>query len=50
MGGHITKRGNSYRIAVNLGKDTQTGRYIFQRLTVRGTKREAEKKLSELMH
>jgi len=50
MRGHITKRGkNSYSIAVSLGKDATTGKYKYQWVSVKGTKKEAEKRLSELL-
>ena len=50
MRGHITKRGkNSYSIAISLGKDL-TGRYKQQWVSVKGTKKDAEKRLSELLH
>jgi len=51
MRGHIEKRGkNSYSIAVSLGKDPTTGKYKQQWTTVRGTKKDAEKRLSEILH
>ena len=51
MRGHITKRGkNSYSIAVSLGRDTATGKYRQQWVSVKGTKKDAEKRLSELLH
>ncbi|MDD4923397.1 MAG: site-specific integrase [Dehalococcoidales bacterium] len=51
MRGHITKRGKgSYSIVIELEKDLLTGRRNQQWLTVKGTKKEAEKRLSELMH
>ncbi len=50
MRGHITKRGkNSYSIAISLGKDL-TGRYKQQWVSVKGTKKDAEKRLSELLY
>ena len=50
MRGHIVKRGkNSYSIAVSLGKDATTGKYKYQWTTVRGIKKDAEKRLSELL-
>jgi integrase len=49
--GHITKRGkNSYTIVLNLGIDPQTGKRKQQWVSVRGTKKDAEKRLSELLH
>lgn len=51
MRGHITKRGkNSYSIAISLGKDATTGKYKYQWTTVKGTKKETEMRLSELLH
>jgi integrase len=51
MRGHIEKRGkNSYSIAVSLGKDATTGKYKYQWVSVKGTKKDAEKRLSELLH
>ncbi|MFC1970878.1 tyrosine-type recombinase/integrase [Chloroflexota bacterium] len=51
MRGHITKRGkNSYSLKVSLGKDATTGKYKYQWTTVKGTKKEAEKRLSDLLN
>jgi integrase len=51
MRGHIVKRGkNSYSIAVSLGRDPQTGKYKQQWVSVKGAKKDAEKRLSELLH
>ncbi len=51
MRGHITKRSkDSYSIKISLGKDTTTGKYKYQWFTVQGSKKDAEKKLSELLH
>jgi len=51
MRGHITKRGkNSYSIKVSLGKDTVTGKYKYQWFTVPGSKKDAEKRLAEILH
>ena len=51
MRGHIIKRGkNSYSIAISLGKDSTTGKYKQQWVSVRGNKKDAEKRLSELLH
>jgi integrase len=48
--GHIVKRGkDSYSIVVSLGRDPTTGKYKYQWVSVKGTKREAEKRLSELL-
>ncbi|MFC2002471.1 tyrosine-type recombinase/integrase [Chloroflexota bacterium] len=51
MRGHITKRGkNSYSIVVSMGKDATTGKYKYQWGSVKGTKKDAERRLSELLH
>jgi len=51
MRGHITKRGNhSYSIAISLGRDPATGKYKCPWTSVKGTRKEAEKRLSELLH
>ena len=51
MRGHIVKRGkNSYSLAVSMGKDGTTGKYKYQWVSVKGTKKEAEKRLAELLH
>ncbi len=51
MRGHIVKRyEDSYNIVLNLGTDPATGKRKQQWITVKGTKKEAEKKLSELLH
>ncbi len=51
MRGHIRKRGkNSYSIKVSLGKDATTGKYKSQWVSVKGTKKDAEKHLAELLH
>ena len=50
MRGHITKRGHdSYTIVINLGRDPATGKRKQQWVSVKGTKRDAEKRLSELL-
>lgn len=51
MRGHIVKRGkDSYSIKVSVGKDANTGKYKYQWTTVKGTKKEAEKRLGDLLH
>ena len=51
MRGHIVKRyKNSYNIVLNLGMDPATGKRKQQWITIRGTKKDAEKKLAELLH
>ncbi|MHB8084795.1 MAG: tyrosine-type recombinase/integrase [Dehalococcoidia bacterium] len=51
MRGHITKRGkNSYSIVLDAGTDPKTGKRTQQWITVPGPKKEAEKRLGELIH
>jgi len=46
----IRRRGNSYAIFISLGKDPITGKYDYHWETIRGTKKEAEKRRTELLH
>lgn len=51
MRGHIVQRSKStYSIKISTGKDLTTGKYKSQWFTVKGSKRDAEKRLSELLH
>ena len=51
MRGHITKRSEgSYSFVLDVGTDPATGRRKQQRVTVKGTKKDAEKRLGELIH
>ena len=51
MRGHVTKRSkDSWTIVLDLGRDPSTGKRKQQWVTVRGTKREAERKLAELQY
>jgi integrase len=51
MRGHIVKRyKNSYTIVLNLGNDPSTGKRRQEWLSVKGTKRDAEKRLADLLH
>jgi len=51
MRGHITKRSkDSYSIVLDVGTDPITGKRKQQRVSVKGTKKNAEKRLSELLH
>jgi len=51
MRGHIVKRyKDSYTIVLNLGIDPATGKRKQQWITVKGTKKRAERKLAELLH
>jgi integrase len=51
MRGHIVKRySDSYTIVLNLGIDPSTGKRKQQWITVKGTKKDAEKRLAELLH
>lgn len=47
--GHIEQRGNSWSIKVSLGKDA-SGKPRYQWLTVRGSRKDAEKRLAEVLH
>ena len=50
MRGHIIKRyKDSYTIVINLGTDPATGKRKQQWYSVKGTKKETEKKLAELL-
>src|ERR1700756_5303650 len=50
MKGHIQKRGeNSWRLKFDAGRDEKTGRRKTQFHTFRGTKRQAQGKLAELI-
>jgi len=46
----IRKRKDSYAIFISLGKDPLTGKYNYHWETVRGTKKEAERRRTELLH
>lgn len=51
MRGHIKKRSKgSWTIVLALGRDPATGKRKQQWVTVRGTRRDAERKLAELQH
>ena len=51
MRGHIKQRSKgAWTIILNLGRDPATGKRKQQWVTIRGTKKEAETKLSELQH
>ena len=50
MRGSIIKRGDSYRIKVSLGKDPATGKYLSHFETVSGNKKDAERRLNEVLH
>lgn len=51
MRGHITKRGHdSYSIVINLGIDPTTGKRKQQWVSIKGTKKDAEKRLAELLN
>src|SRR4030042_355203 len=41
---------NSYEIFISRGKDPITGKYDYTWVTVRGTKKEAERQRTELLH
>jgi integrase len=49
--GYIRQRSKGvYNIAVSLGKDVKTKKYRYQWTTVRGTEKDAKRKLTELLH
>lgn len=51
MRGHIRKRSkNSYTIVLSLGFDPLTGKRKQQWISIKGTKKDAEKRLNELLH
>ena len=51
MRGYIRQRSRgTYSIKISTGKDPATGKYTSQWFTVKGNKRDAEKRLSELLH
>ncbi len=51
MRGHIVQRSKgTYSIKISLGKDPTTGKYKSQWFTVKGSKRDTEKRLSEILH
>ena len=51
MRGHIVKRyKNSWTIILSLGHDHVTGKRKQQWVSIKGTKKDAERKLSELLH
>ena len=51
MRGHVVKRyKDSYTLVLNLGMDPATGKRKQQWISVRGTKKDAEKRLAELLH
>jgi integrase len=50
MKGHIERRGEtSWRLIFDLGKDAVTGRRRTQRVTFHGTKREAQRRLTQVL-
>ncbi len=51
MRGHIVKRAkDSYSVVISLGTDPATGKLKQQWVSIKGTKKDAEKRLSELLH
>lgn len=51
MRGCIKSRGkNTYSVIINLGKNPTTGKFKQRWVTVNGSKKDAEKRLSELLH
>jgi integrase len=48
--GHIRQRGKGvYQVCISLGRDPKTDKYLHSWATVRGMKKDAEKKLTELL-
>lgn len=51
MRGSLQKRGqNSWSIILSLGRDSATGKRRQQWMSVKGTRRDAERRLAELLH
>lgn len=51
MRGHVTKRGkDSWTVVLSMGFDAVTGKRQQQWISVKGTKKDAERKLAELLH
>ena len=50
MKGGVRKRGNSYTIAISLGRDPNTGKYKYHYETVTGTREFAKKRRAELIN
>jgi len=51
MRGHIRKRSkNSYEFTISLGCDPKTGKYTQHSESVKGTKKDAERRCAELIH
>lgn len=51
MRGHLVKRArDTWSIKYSLGKDVQTGKYRYQWETVKGSKKDAEQRLAEVLH
>lgn len=51
MRGHIVKRyKDSYTIVLSMGRDPKSGKYKYQWVSVKGTKKDAEKRLAEILH
>ncbi len=50
MRGHIRKRGKSWSIVVELGRDPVTGKRKQQWQSIKGTKKDAERALAKIIH
>lgn len=50
MQGHIRRRGNSWAVVISLGRDPATGKRKQLWRSVRGTKRDAQALLVQLLH
>jgi integrase len=50
MRGHIQKRGNSYRIAISIGKDPVTGKYRYRWETLTGNSKARDEQSTKLVY
>ena len=50
MKGHIRKRGNNWAVVIELPRDSVSGKRQQQWISVKGTKRDADRKLREVLH
>src|SRR3990172_4346642 len=51
MRGNIVKRyKDSYTIVLSMGRDPKNGKYKYQWVSVKGTKKDAERRLAEILH
>ncbi|MFC1967418.1 tyrosine-type recombinase/integrase [Chloroflexota bacterium] len=50
MRGHVRKRGNNWAVVIELPRDAASGRRKQKWIPVKGTKRDAERKLRDVLH